>query len=99
LGTPFFSQNPAIFGPIGEFCGFFFALTKLTKGDPLNYVTLAASSVLVVLLALLLAREMRIRRALQKLLSKLLAFWRNRDLEKPAASRGDDNASGGDGLH
>jgi len=50
---------------------------------------LAAGAVLVVLLALALAREMRMRRALQSLLKKLLSFWRNRDAENSVARRGD----------
>ena len=48
-----------------------------------------AGAVLVVLLALALAREMRMRRALQSLLKRLLSFWRNHDAEEPVARRGD----------
>jgi len=50
---------------------------------------LTAGAVLVVLLALALAREMRMRRALQSLLKKLLSFWRNNNAEDPVAQRGD----------
>jgi hypothetical protein len=55
----------------------------------LNHLILMAGAVLVVLLALALAREMRMRRALQSLLKRLLSFWRNRDAEEPVARRGD----------
>jgi len=60
----------------------------------LSHVILTASSVLVVVLVLLLCREVRLRRALQALLKRLLSFWRNRDAEEPVA-RGDadDNAA------
>ena len=54
----------------------------------MSHLILAAGAVLVVLLALALAREMRMRRALQSLLKKLLSFWRNRDAEEPVARRG-----------
>jgi hypothetical protein len=54
----------------------------------LSHLILMAGAVLVVLLALALAREMRMRRALQSLLKKLLSFWRNRDAEEPVARRG-----------
>lgn len=42
------------------------------------YVVVAASSVLAVLLVIALAREVRLRRALQKLLSRIFLVWRNR---------------------
>ena len=67
-----------------------------------NAVT--ASSVLVVVLALALDREVRPRRALQSLLKQLLSFWRNRDAKNPASRRGDvdgdadDDAAAGSGL-
>jgi ABC-type phosphate/phosphonate transport system permease subunit len=65
----------------------------------LSYMILTACAVLVVVLALALAREVRLRRALQSLLKQLLSFWRNRD-ETPAARRGnaDDDAAAGGGL-
>ena len=62
----------------------------------MNHLTLAASAVLVVLLTLALAREVRLRRALQSLLKQLLSFWRNRDAEEPGC--GDDDAVDGDRL-
>jgi hypothetical protein len=68
----------------------------------LSHVILTASAVLVVLLALALAREMRMRRALQSLLKKLLSFWRNRDAEDPVARRGDtadDDTAAGNRMH
>ena len=66
----------------------------------MSHVILTASAVLVVLLAVALAREMRMRRALQSLLKKLLSFWRNRDAEEPVARRGDadDDSAAGGGL-
>ena len=67
----------------------------------MNHVILTASAVLVVLLAVALAREMRMRRALQNLLKKLLSFWRNRDAEKPVVRSGDatdDDAAAGDRM-
>ena len=66
----------------------------------MSHVILTTGAVLVVLLALALAREMRMRRALQCLLKKLLSFWRNRDAEKPVARRGDadDDAAAGGGM-
>jgi hypothetical protein len=72
------------------------------KEITLNHVALTASVVLVVVLTLALAREVRLRRALQRLLKQLLSFWRNRD-EKPVARRGDadadDDADDDGGLH
>jgi hypothetical protein len=68
------------------------------KETTLSHVILMASAVLVVLLTLALAREIRMRRALQSLLKKLLSFWRSRDEEEPVARRGradDDAADGG----
>ena len=59
---------------------------------------LTASAVLVVVLVLLLCREMRLRRALQALLKKLLLYWRRPDAEKPVTRCGevDDADVGGD---
>jgi len=59
-------------------------------------MTLAASSVLVVVLVLLLCREVRLRRSLQALLKRLLSFWRNTDAEDPVAQRGDPDDPAGD---
>ena len=42
-------------------------------------IVAASSALLVVLLTLALAREIKLRRALQRLLAKLLKFWRNHD--------------------
>ena len=66
----------------------------------LSYMILTACAVLVVVLALALAREVRLRRALQSLLKQLLSFWRNPDSEKPVAPRGDvdDDAADGSGM-
>jgi len=70
------------------------------KETNLSHVILAASSVLVVLLALALAREMRMRRALQSLLRKLLSYWRKSDADEPVARRGDadDDTAAGSGM-
>jgi hypothetical protein len=65
------------------------------KEITLSHVILTASSVLVVVLVLLLCREVRLRRALQSLLKKLLSFWRNRDAEEPGPDVDDDAAAGG----
>ena len=52
-----------------------------------------ASSVLTVVLVIVLAREIRLRRALESLLRKLLAYWRTheerktRNADDPAAPR------------
>ncbi|MCH8148687.1 MAG: hypothetical protein IH987_11930 [Planctomycetes bacterium] len=66
----------------------------------MSHVILTASAVLVMVLVLLLCREVRMRRALQSLLKKLLSYWRNRDAEKPVARRGDvdDDAAAGGGM-
>jgi hypothetical protein len=44
-----------------------------------------ASSLLAVVLVVALVREVRLRRALQRLLSRLLAMWRNRHAEDRSA--------------
>ncbi len=66
----------------------------------MNHIALTAGAVLVVVLALALAREVRLRRALQSLLKKLLLFWRNDDDAKPLSRRddADDGATAGDRL-
>ena len=43
----------------------------------MTYAFVAASSVLTVLLTLVWAREFRLRRALQSLLTRILTQWRN----------------------
>jgi hypothetical protein len=59
----------------------------------MSAVVLAGSSLLAVVLAMALAREIRLRRALQSLLRRLLAHWRphetihSDDLDRPAAGR------------
>ena len=70
------------------------------KETVLSYMILTASAVLVVLLALALVREVRLRRALQHLLRKLLSYWRKTDAEEPVARRGDadDDSAAGGGL-
>ncbi len=40
-----------------------------------------ASSVLAIVLVAALVREVRLRRALQRLLSRLLSYWRKHDAE------------------
>jgi hypothetical protein len=41
-----------------------------------------ASTVLAVILVVVLAREIRLRRALESLLRRLLAYWRNHEKTK-----------------
>ena len=48
---------------------------------------LGAGSVLVLVLVIALAREVRLRRALQQLLRKLLAAWRNTRANHPSSCR------------
>jgi hypothetical protein len=55
---------------------------------------LIASSLLIVVLAFALARECRLRLALQRLLARLLSFWRSHDED---AFDGADDAAGGAG--
>ncbi len=56
-------------------------------------ICLAGSSLLAVVLVIALAREIRLRRALQALLKRLLTHWRSHetnhpiDPERPAAGR------------
>lgn len=56
-----------------------------------THAIVLASSLLAVLLALALAREVRWRRALQKLVHRILTLWRNRHAE----SVDDDDGDGG----
>jgi len=77
--------------------GLFLRPVSQRKETTLNHLALTSSAVLVVLLSLALAREVRLRRALQSLLKQLLSFWRNRDDEEPLALHGDadnDSAAG-----
>jgi hypothetical protein len=68
------------------------------KETVLSHMILTASSVLVVVLVLLLCREVRLRRALQTLLKRLMSYWRNSDAEEPVARRGDaDDDAAADG--
>ena len=56
-----------------------------------------ASSVLAIVLVVALIREFRLRRALQKLLSKLLYVWRNQHAENlSSTSTHLDNSSHAD---
>ena len=62
----------------------------------MTYVVVAASSVLAVLLVIALAREVRLRRALQKLLARIFQVWRNRHAkESPARSSDGEPADSG----
>jgi hypothetical protein len=56
-----------------------------------NYSVLLASSLLVVVLVLLLVREVRLRCALQRLLTKLLNFWRNGGAKEDASHETDSD--------
>jgi len=59
----------------------------------MSAVVLAGSSLLAVVLAIALAREVRLRRALQSLLRRLLAHWRpyektrSNNPDRPASER------------
>lgn len=56
----------------------------------MTYLIVLASSLLAVVLVGLLAHEVRLRRALQRLLARLISRWRNEhDHEKPFAAGGD----------
>ncbi len=62
---------------------------------------LLASSLLAAVLVVALVREVRLRRALQRLLSRLLAVWRNRHAEDhrvPSADVGNSVSDPGDRL-
>jgi hypothetical protein len=58
-------------------------------------IVIAASAFLAAVLSLALLREVRLRRALEKLLARILAAWRNRNGSIPDqaadADRGDDS--------
>ena len=56
--------------------GFFRFCNPDSEGDPMTYALIAASSVLVVLLTLVWAKEFRLRRALQTLLARIFSHWR-----------------------
>jgi len=58
----------------------------------LHNAILLAGAVLVVVLVLALARDVRLRRALERLLNKLFTLWRNRHAEDSAGPTGDDAA-------
>ena len=60
----------------------------------MNAPLILASSLLVVVLALALAREVRIRRALQRLLARVLTLWRNQHAEKFPENDPDRSDSG-----
>ena len=49
----------------------------------MTYALVAASGLLAVLLALAWCREVRLRRALQTLLARIFAFWRNAHGDEP----------------
>ena len=62
----------------------------------MTYIVVAASSLLAVLLVIALAREVRLRRALQKLLSRIFQVWRNRNAhDSPARSHDVKSANRG----
>jgi hypothetical protein len=67
----------------------------------LNTAVLLAGAMLVLLLVVALVREIRLRRALQALLRRLLTLWRDHAQRKnrpPEQSRGEDAARAGDRL-
>ena len=47
------------------------------------YALVAASGLLAVFLSLALAREVRLRRALQNLLARIFRHWRNNHVKNP----------------
>jgi hypothetical protein len=59
----------------------------------MTIAVLLASSLLTVLLAVAFARERRLRIALQRLLAKLLSFWRNSDADPNYRPNGVDHQS------
>jgi hypothetical protein len=76
------------------------AHTFSRRRPTLNHAILTAYALMIVVLVLALAREVRLRRALQHLLKTFLTYWRNRDANKPVATSGDidDGTAVGDGL-
>ena len=64
---------------------------NLKGGALVLFVVVAASSILAAVLALALAREVRLRRALERLLSRILAAWRRRHDRSTMDSRDADS--------
>jgi len=67
----------------------------------LNTAVLLAGAMLVLLLVVALVREIRLRRALQALLRRLLTLWRDHAQRKnrpPGQTRGADTTGAGDRL-
>ena len=68
----------------------------------MTYAIVAASGLLAVVLALALAREVRLRRALQNLLARIFRYWRHTNGPTDANRVQDDHDLGdnarGDGL-
>ena len=57
----------------------------------MNTAVVVASSVLVLILICALTREVRLRRALQRLVARLLSYWRSQhEDEISSLQRGDD---------
>lgn len=102
----FFDAKRALRSPVCAVEGLFSFLHSVLvasteEGRPtLNHVILTASAVLVMVLVLLLCREVRLRRALQRLLTKLMSFWRNNNAENAPTvpSKVDDGPAAGSGL-
>ena len=63
----------------------------------MTYAVVLASSLLAVVLALALAREARLRRALQALLARIFKHWRNAD-EANHSGKTSANPSGHGGV-
>jgi hypothetical protein len=53
------------------------------EGDGMAVPIAVASTVLAVILVIALAREIRLRRALESLLRRLLTYWRSHEERKP----------------
>ena len=64
-------------GTGGRSCDFFSPLPSPIGDLSMTFVLLATSSVLAALLALGWAKELRLRRALQNLMNRLLTRWRH----------------------
>lgn len=62
-----------------------------------SHAIVLASSLLAVVLALALVREVRWRKALQKLIHRIFTLWRNRheEAEDDVSGRGSDRRHGG----
>ena len=63
------------------------------------YALVAASGLLAVILSLALAREVRLRRALQNLLARIFRHWRNTHAKNPTDRSPNDDHGPVDTAH